>query len=134
MAGEGDQLCFEKPEDVTNGVITCKPDMKYCVSVRQELLDPKNQVVSISRTCAVSPTNKNEVIEDSTYRFYFVACQEDTCNGGSGKDTSGNSGAQGDTGGVGTLLVSGIRTGGANNLVSFSIIFMFGLSLFMNIL
>lgn len=134
MAGDGDQSCFENPELVTNSIITCKSEMKYCVTIRQELLDPKDEPVSIARTCQETALN-NEVTEDATYRYYFTSCKDDLCNGGSGKDTSGNNGAQGDTGGVGTLLVPGIGNNGTN-MITFSraLIILCGLLSFMNIL
>lgn len=41
---------------------------------------------SISRTCVDTPIYINKVIEDSTYRSYYKACQTELCNDGSGRD------------------------------------------------
>lgn len=64
----------------------------------------------------------NEIVEDSTYRWYFVACKEDLCNGGSGKASDGdNSGSLGDKS---TILVPGKGNGGSTIKISILLIVM----------
>lgn len=69
-----------------------------------------NELVSMSRNCVDKPPHMNGFIDDSTYRFYYVACQKDLCNGGSGKDTSNGDGFVADTHAFGNLLVPGTNS------------------------
>lgn len=62
----------------------------------------------MNRDCVDTPIYKNQILEDSTYRIYYIACQKDLCNGGSGKDISKGLGLIRDDGENIVLYVPGI--------------------------
>ncbi|KYB28554.1 hypothetical protein TcasGA2_TC034604 [Tribolium castaneum] len=105
-----DMTCIDTPEKTTP--TNC--NKKYCTTKRQELLEPQGKVVSMFRGCEDTPEHMNEIVEDATYRWYFVACKEDLCNGGSGKASDdNNSGSLGDKS---TILVPGTGKNGSKSI------------------
>lgn len=74
------------------------------------------------RGCEDQPLHMNEIIEDQTYRFYYTACQDTLCNGGTGKasDGTGSTGSLGDKTTV--LIVPGISS--ASTISSFGTVIM----------
>lgn len=74
-----------------------------------------NKVASMTRSCVDKPPQTSGIIEDSTFRFYYVACQKDLCNGGSGKDTTNGGGFVADAHAFGNLLVPGTGTSASSN-------------------
>lgn len=87
--------------------------------------DPRDVVQSMVRSCNDNPT-RNSVVEDGTYRVYYVACQTDLCNGGNGKRTSSSSTSN--SGSEVVLLVPG--TGGANSVHSTSVILVISCTIY----
>lgn len=67
----------------------------------------------MSRDCTDKPIFINEDFEDPTFITYYRACQQDLCNGGSGKG-SNNWGLRPDIGPEGILLVEGVGNEGAS--------------------
>lgn len=65
----------------------------------------------MSRDCTDKPIFVNQDFEDATYLTYYRACQQDLCNGGSGKGATGG-GIILDIGREGTLLVEGVGSTG----------------------
>ncbi|CAH1367152.1 unnamed protein product [Tenebrio molitor] len=117
-----DRTCVDSPEQI--GTVNC--NKKYCTTIRQEYLDPKDKVASMFRGCEDEPLHMNEIIEDGSYRFYYTACQVSLCNGGSGKsgdDSSGNT----PLGDKSTLLVPG--TGNGSTLIQISLSLILSLAL-----
>ncbi|XP_044269714.1 uncharacterized protein LOC123014585 [Tribolium madens] len=120
-----DMTCVDTPEKTTP--TNC--NKKYCTTKRQELLDPKGKVVSIYRGCEDTPEHMNEIVEDQTYRWYFVACKEDLCNGGSGKASDNDNGG-GSLGDKSTILVPGTgKNGGISLKISLLTVTLFILNL-----
>ncbi|KAJ3663819.1 hypothetical protein Zmor_008041 [Zophobas morio] len=102
---DADRTCVDNPANTS--MTNC--NKKYCTIIRQEYLDPKDKVASMYRGCEDKPLHMNEIIEDESYRFYYVACQETLCNGGSGKAGSGDSDTS--LGDKSTLIIPGVGSG-----------------------
>ncbi|XP_022914292.1 uncharacterized protein [Onthophagus taurus] len=105
-----DEACINDPESVTASSAITECNKKYCYSIRVEFVDPKGKVSSMSRTCVDEPLYKSMVIEDSTFRTYYRACNEDLCNGGSGTDLSQTTSSI-DNGKAITIFVRGTGSG-----------------------
>ncbi|XP_062134757.1 uncharacterized protein LOC133844683 [Drosophila sulfurigaster albostrigata] len=89
--------------------------MKYCLTVRQEMIHNANKVNSFLRDCQDKPRMLNGVLTDPSYRTYYRSCQQNLCNGHNGRvyNTSGHIAAGGGGGGG----VSGAVASGNHNAI-----------------
>ncbi|KAH8370274.1 hypothetical protein KR093_002893, partial [Drosophila rubida] len=103
--GQSDATCLTNAS--AGRTINCT--MKYCLTVRQEMIHNANKVKSFLRDCQDKPVMLNGVTTDASFRTYYRSCQQNLCNGHNGRvyNSSGSLAGGGGGGGGGGGAASG---------------------------